>query len=116
MAEAQKEYKAEEKRSDSANEELVKLQEERDRFEKWISDSKEKIRLAQKELANANENEQKFERDFFSSKKRIEARNGYEKEHESLRNLQKKKESHEKAITGHLFDENRPWLLMGLNN
>ena len=116
VAEAQKEYKAEEKRSDSANEELARLQEERDRLEKWISDSEKKIQLARKELVNANENEQKFERDFFSSKKRIEARNGYEKEHESLRNLQKQKESQEKAITGHLFDENRPWLLMGLNN
>ncbi|WP_289200535.1 ATP-binding protein [Phocaeicola sartorii] len=114
VAEAKKEYKTEEKRNSSADEAILSLQRERDDCEKWIEDAKTKIALARQELARAREAEQRFESDFYSSKKREQLRHEYENEQAKLRNLQKEKEEQERSITSRLFDENCPWLLMGL--
>jgi len=114
VAEAKKEYKTEEKRNSSADEAILSLQRERDDCEKWIEDAKTKIALARQELARAREAEQRFESDFYSSKKREQLRHEYESEQAKLRNLQKEKEEQERSITSRLFDENCPWLLMGL--
>ncbi len=114
VAEAKKEYKTEEKRNSSADEAILSLQRERDDYEKWIEDAKTKIALARQELARAREAEQRFESDFYSSKKREQLRHEYENEQAKLRNLQKEKEEQERSITSRLFDENCPWLLMGL--
>ena len=112
--EAKKEYKAEEKRNNSADAVLVSLQRDRDNYEKWIVDAKAKIKLARQELSKAKEAEQKFEAEYYSSKKREQLRYEYEAEQDALGQLQKKKEEQEKSITSRLFDENCPWLLMGL--
>lgn len=112
--EAKKEYKAEEKRNNSADEAILSLQQDRDNHEKWIEDAKGKIALARQELVRAKEEEQRFEAEFYSSRKREQLRREYEAEQKKLSDLQKKKENQELSITSRLFDENCPWLLMGL--
>lgn len=112
--EAKKEYKNEEKRNTSADAALVALQQERDNHEKWIEDAKAKINIARQELAKAKEAELKFEAEYYSSKKREQLRHEYEAEQIKLAKLQRQKEDQEKSITSRLFDENCPWLLMGL--
>ena len=114
VGEAKKEYRAEEKRNNSADEAITSLQQDRDNHEKWIEDAKAKIALARQELVRAKEEEQRFEAEFYSCKKREQLRYEYESEQKKLQNLQKKKEDLEKSITSRLFDENCPWLLMGL--
>lgn len=112
--EAKKEYKAEEKRNNSADAAILALQQDRDNHEKWIEDAKGKIALARQELVRAKEEEQRFEAEFYSSRKREQLRREYEAEQKKLNDLQKKKENQELSITSRLFDENCPWLLMGL--
>lgn len=112
--EAKKEYRAEEKRNNSADEAISSLQQDRDNHEKWIEDAKGKIALARQELVRAKEEEQRFEAEFYSSRKREQLRREYEAEQKKLNDLQKKKENQELSITSRLFDENCPWLLMGL--
>ena len=112
--EAKKEYKSEEKRNNSADEAILFLQQERDKQEKWIEDSKVKIASARQELVRAKEEEQRFEAEFYSSRKREQLRHEYEIEQKKLNDLQKEKENQELSITSRLFDENCPWLLMGL--
>ena len=114
VGEAKKEYRAEEKRNNSADEAITSLQQDRDNHEKWIEDAKAKIAQARQELDRAKEEERRFEAEFYSSKKREQLRYEYESEQKNLQNLQKKKENLEKSITSRLFDENCPWLLMGL--
>lgn len=112
--EAKKEYKAEERRNSSADEEIVALQQNRDNHEKWIEDAKSKITLARQELSRAQDEEHRFEAEFYSSRKREQLRREYETEQKKFNDLQKKKEIQELSITSRLFDENCPWLLMGL--
>lgn len=112
--EAKKEYKAEEKRNNSADTAILSLQQDRDNHEKWIEDAKGKIALARQELVRAREEEQRFEAEFYSSRTREQLRREYEVEQKKLNDLQKKKENQELSITSRLFDENCPWLLMGL--
>lgn len=92
VGEAKKEYRAEEKRNNSADEAITSLQQDRDNYEKWIEDAKAKIALARQELVRAKEEEQRFEAEFYSSKKREQLRYEYESEQKKLQNLQKKKE------------------------
>ena len=112
--EAKKEYKAEEKRNNSADTAITNLQNQRDNLEKWIEGANAKIALARQELARAKEEEQRFEAEFYSSKKREQLRHEYETEQNKLQGFQKQKEQQEKSITSRLFDENCPWVLMGL--
>ena len=109
-------YANEEAKNKGANKEIIKLREDRDNLEKWIDDANNKINLARQELTLAKEKEQQFEAEFFSSKKRLQLRQEYEKERDKLTLLKKKKEEQELSITSRLFDENCPWILMGLEN
>ena len=113
--EAKKEYKAEEKRNNSNDQAMISLQQERDDLEKWIETAKTRIALARQEMVRAKEEEQRFEAEFYSSRKREQLRREYEAEQNKLTDLLKKKENQELSITSRRFDENCPWLLMGLN-
>ena len=95
VGEAKKEYKAEEKRNNSADEAITSLQQDRDNHEKWVEDAKAKIALARQELIRAKEEEQRFEAEFYSSKRREQLRHEYESEQKKLQNLQKQKERSE---------------------
>lgn len=114
VAAAKKEYKDEEKKNNSNDEAITMLQQQRDNYEKWIEDAKAKIEIANQELTRAKEEEQRFESEFYSSTKRVQLRSDYDTERNKLHDLQKQKEQQEKSITSRLFDENCPWLLMGL--
>ena len=114
VGEAKKEYRAEEKRNNSADAAIINLQNQRDDLEKWIEGANAKIVFARQELVRAKEEEQRFEAEFYSSKKREQLRHEYETEQNKLQSLQKQKEQQEKSITSRLFDENCPWVLMGL--
>ena len=114
VKQAKKSYQDEEKRNKEADEGIIRLRQERDNYEKWIDEAKEKIDLARKESVEAKEKEQQYESDFFSSKKRIQLRKEYEDECLKLENLKDAHEQQELSITSRLFDENCPWLLYGL--
>lgn len=114
VEEARKNFKAEERKHNANDEEKINLQQNRDEREKWIEDSIAKIELARQEIVKATAEEQRFEAEFYSSRKREQLRNEYESEQKKLQNLQKQKERQELSITSRLFDENCPWLLMGL--
>lgn len=116
VKQAKQEYNKEETKNRGAGNEILKLREERDNLEKWIEDANNKIELARQEFIKAKEKEQQFESDFFSSKKRVELRKEYDDEREKLESLRKKKSEQELSITSRLFDENCPWILMGLGN
>ena len=114
VKQAKKSYQDEEKRNKEADEGIIRLRQERDNYEKWIEEAKEKIELARKESVEAKEKEQQYESDFFSSKKRIQLRKEYDEECKKLKELKDKHEQQELSITSRLFDENCPWLLYGL--
>lgn len=114
VEEARKNFKAEERKHNADDEEKINLQQNRDEREKWIEDNIAKIKLARQEIDKATAEEQRFEAEFYSSRKREQLRNEYESEQKKLQDLQKQKESQELSITSRLFDENCPWLLMGL--
>ena len=116
VKQANQEYKKEEKKKKGVSEEILKFREERDNYEKWIEDAKAKIDLARQEVIKAKELEQKYESEFFSSKKRDLLRHEYNEERLKLDSLKKRKEEQELSITSRLFDENCPWILMGLEN
>lgn len=116
VKQAKQEYKKEEAKNRGASNEIIKLREERDNLEKWIEDAKNKIDIANQELNKAKEKEQQYESEFFSSKKRIQLRLEYEEEHNKLNSLKRQKAEQELSITMRLFDENCPWILMGLEN
>ena len=114
VKQAKKGYADEEAKNRGASKEILKLREDRDNLEMWIDDAKKKIELARQELSKAKEKEQIFESDYFSSGKRAQLRQEYENECATLTSLKKKKEEQELSITSRLFDENCPWILMGL--
>jgi len=114
VKQAKKSYQDEEKRNKEADESIIRLRQERDNYEKWIDEAKEKIDLARKESVEAKEKEQQYESDFFSSKKRIQLRKEYDEECHKLEDLKDAHEQQELSITSRLFDENCPWLLYGL--
>lgn len=114
VSQAKRSYLDEEKRNKEADEGIIRLRQERDNYEKWIEDTKEKIELARKESVEAKEKEQQYESDFFSSKKRILLRKEYNDECQILEDLKDAHEQQELSITSRLFDENCPWLLYGL--
>ena len=114
VSQAKRSYLDEEKRNKEADEGIIRLRQERDNYEKWIEDAKEKIELARKESVEAKEKEQQYESDFFSSKKRILLRKEYNDECQILEDLKDAHEQQELSITSRLFDENCPWLLYGL--
>lgn len=116
VKQAKQEYNKEEAKNRGASNEILKLREERDNLEKWIEDANNKIDLARQELIKAKEKEQQYESEFFSSKKRIQLRNEYENECNKLDSLKREKAEQELSITSRLFDENCPWILMGLGN
>ena len=116
VKQAKKELVNEEAKNKGASKEIVKLREDRDNLEKWIADANEKIELARKELIKAKEKEQQYESEFFSSKKRIQLRREYDDECNKLAALRREKVEQELSITSRLFDENCPWILMGLEN
>ena len=116
VKQAKQEYNKEETKNRGASNEILKLREERDNLEKWIEDANNKIDLARQEFIKAKEKEQQFESDFFSSKKRVQLRKEYDDEREKLESLRKEKAEQELSITSRLFDENCPWILMGLGN
>ncbi len=111
---AKQEYNNEEKKNRGASDEILKLREERNNLEKWIDDANKKIELARQELIKAKEKEQQYESEFFSSKKRIQLRHEYEEERAKLDSMKRDKSEQELSITSRLFDENCPWILMGL--
>lgn len=114
VAEAKKSQKDEERKNNSANAELTQLQQDRDNYEKWIADANAKISLAREESTKAKEEEQRIESEFLSSKKRLQLGQEYKRELSVLENLKNKKEKLELSVTSRIFDENCPWLLMGL--
>lgn len=114
VAEAKKSQKDEERKNNSANAELTQLQQDRDNYEKWIADANAKISLAREESTKAKEKEQRIESEFLSSKKRLQLGQEYKRELGVLENLKNKKEKLELSVTSRIFDENCPWLLMGL--
>lgn len=114
VAEAKKSQKDEERKNNSANAELTQLQQDRDNYEKWIADANAKISLAREESTKAKEEEQRIESEFLSSKKRLQLGQEYKRELGVLENLKNKKEKLELSVTSRIFDENCPWLLMGL--
>lgn len=114
VAAADKDKREEEKRNNNASREALELRKQRDDTEKWIAESQEKIRIAQNELASAIEIEQRVESDFLSSRKRLQVGAEYKREREQLDRLKEKKEQLELSVTSRLFDENCPWILMGL--
>lgn len=116
VKQAKQEYNKEETKNRGASNEILKLREERDNLEKWIEDANKKIELARQELIKAKEKEQQYESEFFSSKKRIQLRHEYEEECVKLDSLKREKAEQELSITSRLFDENCPWILMGLGN
>ena len=116
VKQAKQEYNKEETKNRGASNEILKLREERDNLEKWIEDANKKIELARQELIKAKEKEQQYESEFFSSKKRIQLRHEYEEECAKLDSLKREKAEQELSITSRLFDENCPWILMGLGN
>jgi len=116
VKQAKKGYSDEEAKNRGASNEIIQLRTERDNYEKWIADANKKIDIARQELIVAKEKEQKFESEFYSSKKRVQLRQDYEREVETLNALRKKKIEQELSITSRLFDENCPWILMGLDN
>lgn len=116
VKQAKQEYNKEETKNRGASNEILKLREERDNLEKWIEDANNKIDLARQEFIKAKEKEHQFESDFFSSKKRVQLRKEYDDEREKLESLRKEKAEQELSITSRLFDENCPWILMGLGN
>lgn len=109
-------YHEEEKKNNKANEDITLLQQQRDQFEKWIEDAKAKIETAKTEIAKAREAKSKSEAELFNSKKRLQAGNDYKTEKKLLDRYKEQKEQEELSITSHIFDENCPWLLMGLDN
>ena len=111
---AKKDKEAEETKHTRAGSELENLQNERNNYETWIDQAHEKIKLAHKEIAEATIIKESIETEFFNSKKRIQLRSDYEREDAKLTELKKKKEEMELSITSRIFDENRPWLLLGL--
>ena len=116
VKQAKQEYNKEETKNRGASNEILKLRGERDNLEKWIEDANKKIELARQELIKAKEKEQQYESEFFSSKKRIQLRHEYEEECAKLDSLKREKAEQELSITSRLFDENCPWILMGLGN
>ena len=114
VAEAKKSQKEEEKKNNSANSELTQLQQDRDNYEKWIDDANAKISIAREECTKAKEEEQRIESEFLSSKKRLQLGQEYKRELGILDNLKNEKEKLELSVTSRIFDENCPWLLMGL--
>lgn len=114
VRQAKRSYLDEEKRNKEADEGIIRLRQDRDNYEKWIEDAKEKIELARKESVEAKEKEQQYESDFFSSKKRILLRKEYDDECQILEDLKAAHEQQELSITSRLFDENCPWLLYAL--
>lgn len=114
VKQAKKGYSDEEKRNIGVSEEIIELRKKRDDLEQWIDDAKTKITLAQQELSHAKERKQQYESEFFSSKKRIQLRQEYDAECKALEDLKKQKEEQELSITSRLFDDNCPWILMGL--
>ena len=116
VKQAKQEYKKEEMKNKGVSNEILKLREDRDNLEKWIDDANKKIDLARQELIKAKEKEQQYESEFFSSKKRIQLRHEYDEERDKLNSLKGEKAEQELSITSRLFDENCPWILMGLEN
>lgn len=116
VKQAKKGYSDEEAKNRGASNEIIQLRTDRDNYEKWIAEANEKIDIARQELIIAREREQKFESEFYSSKKRVQLRQDYEREVDKLTSLRKKKVDQELSITSRLFDENCPWILMGLEN
>lgn len=116
VKQAKKGYSDEEAKNRGASNEIIQMRKDRDNFERWIADANEKINIARQELMIAREKEQKFESEFYSSKKRMLLRQDYEKEQEKLNELRRKKVEQELSITSRLFDENCPWILLGLEN
>lgn len=114
VKQAKKGYADEENKNKNTSAEILKLREDRDNYEKWIADANDKITLAKQEYNRAKEREQQFESEYFSSKKRVQLRQEYDAECKTLENLKKQKEEQELSITSRLFDENCPWILMGL--
>ena len=116
VKQAKKSYQDEEKRNKEADDGIIRLRQERDNYDKWIEEAKEKIELARKELVEAKEKEQQYESEFFSSKKRIQLRKEYDEECRKLKELKDTHEQQELSITSRLFDENCPWILFGLDD
>lgn len=114
VTEAKNCQKEEEKKNNSKNSELTQLQQDRDNYEKWIGEAEKKISTAREECVKAKEEEQRVESEFLSSKKRLQLGQEYKRELEHLEDLKDKKEEMELSITRRIFDENCPWLLMGL--
>ena len=114
VTEAKNSQKEEEKKNNSKNSKLTQLQQDRDNYEKWIGDFELKISIAREECVKAKEEEQRVESEFLSSKKRLQLGQEYKRELEHLEDLKDKKEKMELDITSRIFDENCPWLLMGL--
>lgn len=106
----------EEKRNSKANDEIVELQAQRDQLESWITGANEKIELAKKELSKAREAKSQIEAEIFNSKKRLKVGAEYKAESKKLDDYKNQKEQEELSITSHIFDENCPWLLLGLDN
>lgn len=110
------EKKAIEDKHTIAGSELFKLQNDRTNYQDWIEQAETKIKTARAEIAEATRIAEDIDNEFMNTKKRIQLRSEYEKEETELERLKKNKEEMELSYTSRIFDENRPWLLWGLES
>ena len=113
---AKRDKEAEEAKHTKAGSDMEKLQKERNDYEEWIDRANEKISIAKQEIIKATAIKESIESEFLNSKKRTQLRKEYEQEEDRLNELKRQKEEKELSITSRIFDENRPWLLFGMED
>lgn len=113
-ARAWKEARETEKKNTRAGSELEKKQGQRDQYQKWIDETNEKLQQAQKEYIEAKATKEECGKEIASTSKRAKLRAEYDAEQAKLEQMQKEKISNALSVTRRLFDENSPWVLLGL--
>lgn len=105
-----------ERKNTKAGSDLAAKQAKRDEYQTWIDDTNIKLSQAQKELNEAKIVKEECGKEIASTSKRAKLRSEYDREQETLDKMQKEKTEKALSVTRRLFDENSPWVLLGLKD
>lgn len=105
-----------ERKNTKAGSDLAAKQAKRDEYQTWIDDTNIKLSQAQKELNEAKIVKEECGKEIASTSKRAKLRAEYDREQETLDKMQKEKTEKALSVTRRLFDENSPWVLLGLKD
>ena len=103
-----------ERKNTKAGTDLAEKQAKRDQYQTWIDETNIKLTQARTELNEARIVKEECGKEIASTSKRAKLRTEYDKEVEIYENMQNEKTANALSVTRRLFDENSPWVLLGL--